>query len=79
MWLKGEVALRVMHACFWFFLSSAGHCVGFPLQESPFYHYVMVFLEFFCVKFLPLSSNKVLGLFVCFRLHLTGWFHVKSL
>lgn len=77
MWLKGEVALWVMHACFCFFLSSAGHWIFFfSIKGEPFFHYVMVFLEIFCVKFPPLSRNK--GFFCFFpRLHLTGRFHVK--
>lgn len=65
MWLKGEVALWVMHACFCFFLNSAGHwIVFFSIKGEPFFHYVMVFLEIFCIKFLPLSRNK--GFFFLF-------------
>lgn len=65
MWLKGEVALWVMHACFCFFLNSAGHwIVFFSIKGEPFFHYVMVFLEIFCIKFLPLSRNR--GFFFVF-------------
>lgn len=65
--LKGEVALWVMHACFGGFFSKQCRSLDFfffSIKGEPFFHYVMVFLEIFCIKFLPLSRNK--GFFFVF-------------